>query len=154
MHPALQALIVIVVGVGGCIGYFYLSNLILDKVLFPARGPDAGRNTSRANMVRPWLFILPAMIALGMYLAYPVFATLWLSLNRDGEFVGLANYSQMMSEAKFWESMRNNMLWLIVVPAASTAFGCSVASMSELTTSAASTTPVPTTRSPRATSSL
>ena len=131
MHPALQALIVIVVGVGGCIGYFYLSNLILDKVLFPARGPNAGRNTSRANMVRPWLFILPAMIALGMYLAYPVFATLWLSLNRDGEFVGLANYSQMMSEAKFWESMRNNMLWLIVVPAASTAFGLLAAQLTD-----------------------
>ncbi|MEY4984859.1 MAG: hypothetical protein RIR62_3125, partial [Pseudomonadota bacterium] len=123
MHPALQALIVIVIGVGGCVGYFYLSNLILDKVIFPARGPNAARNPGRASMVRPWLFLLPAMIALGMYLAYPVFATFWLSLNRDGTFVGFANYAQMMSEDKFWESMRNNMLWLIVVPAASTAFG-------------------------------
>lgn len=131
MHPALQALIVIVVGVGGCVGYFYLSNLILDKVLFPARGPNAGRNTSRANMIRPWLFLLPAMIALGLYLAYPVFATLWLSLNRNGDFVGLANYSQMMGEPKFWESMRNNMLWLVVVPAASTAFGLLAAQLTD-----------------------
>lgn len=131
MHPALQALIVIVVGVGGCVGYFYLSNLILDKVLFPARGPNAGRNTSRANMIRPWLFLLPAMIALGLYLAYPVFATLWLSLNRNGDFVGLANYAQMMGEPKFWESMRNNMLWLVVVPAASTAFGLLAAQLTD-----------------------
>lgn len=131
MHPVLQALIVIVVGVGGCVGYFYLSNLFLDKVLFPARGPKAGQNTSRANMIRPWLFLLPAMIALGLYLAYPVFATLWLSLNRDGEFVRLANYAQMMGEPKFWESMRNNMLWLVVVPAASTAFGLLAAQLTD-----------------------
>lgn len=131
MHPALQALMVIVVGVGGCVGYFFLSNLVLDKVLFPARGPNAGRNTSRANMVRPWLFLMPALVALGLYLAYPVFATFWLSLNRDGQFVGLANYSAMMSEAKFWESMRNNMLWLIVVPAASTAFGLLAAQLTD-----------------------
>lgn len=131
MNPALQALLVIVIGVGGCVGYFFLSNLILDKVLFPARGPNAGVNTSRANMIRPWLFLMPAMVALGLYLAYPVFATLWLSLNREGEFVGLANYASMMGEAKFWESMRNNMLWLIVVPAASTAFGLLAAQLTD-----------------------
>lgn len=131
MHPVLQAFIVIFVGVGGCVGYFFLSNLFLDKVLFPARGPNAGRNTSRANMIRPWLFLMPAMVALGFYLAYPVFATLWLSLNRNGEFVGLANYAAMMGEAKFWESMRNNMLWLVVVPAASTAFGLLAAQLTD-----------------------
>jgi alpha-glucoside transport system permease protein len=131
MNPALQALLVIVIGVGGCVGYFFFSNVILDKVLFPARGPNAGRNTSRANMIRPWLFLMPAMVALGLYLAYPVFATLWLSLNRDGDFVGLANYASMMGEAKFWESMRNNMLWLIVVPAASTAFGLLAAQLTD-----------------------
>lgn len=131
MNPALQALLVIVIGVGGCVGYFFLSNLILDKVLFPARGPNAGVNTSRANMIRPWLFLMPALVALGLYLAYPVFATLWLSLNREGQFVGLANYASMMGEAKFWESMRNNMLWLIVVPAASTAFGLLAAQLTD-----------------------
>jgi hypothetical protein len=36
MHPALQGLITIIVGVGGCVGYFYFSNQFLDKVLFPA----------------------------------------------------------------------------------------------------------------------
>ena len=32
MHPALQGLITIIVGVGGCVGYFYFSNQFLDKV--------------------------------------------------------------------------------------------------------------------------
>ncbi len=85
-------------------------------------------------MVRPWLFLFPAIFALGLYLAYPVFETLRLSLtdrSQDDAFVGLANYQQMFSETKFWEAMRNNMLWLIVVPAASTAFGLLAAQLTD-----------------------
>ncbi|NNE79056.1 MAG: sugar ABC transporter permease [Silicimonas sp.] len=134
MHPALQGLITVIVGVGGCVGYYYFSNQFLDKFLFPAKGADAGRNINRANMVRPWLFLFPAIFVLGLYLAYPVFETLRLSLtdrSQDGAFVGLANYNQMFSEPKFWEAMRNNMLWLIVVPAASTAIGLLVAQLTD-----------------------
>lgn len=132
MNPAVQAALVIVLGVGGCIGYFFLSNIFLDKVLFPARGPNAGQNINRANAIRPWLFLMPAIALLGLYLAYPVFATAWYSLlGKSGEFVGLANYTQMASEAKFWEAITNNMLWLVVVPAAATAFGLLAAQLTD-----------------------
>ncbi|MGI1661648.1 carbohydrate ABC transporter permease [Palleronia sp. KMU-117] len=134
MHPALQGLLTIAIGVGGCIGYFYFSNQFLDKVLFPAKGPNAGRNINRANQIRPWLFLFPALFALGLYLAYPVVETLRLSLtdrSQGGAFVGFANYEQMLSEAKFWEAIRNNMLWLIVVPAVATAFGLLAAQLTD-----------------------
>ncbi|MBA4352039.1 MAG: alpha-glucoside ABC transporter permease [Rhodobacter sp.] len=135
MEQAILALLTIMIGVGGCVGYFWLSNIVLDKVIFPASGPMAGRNITRANAVRPWLFLLPAVLALGLYLAYPVFATFWLSLNRneagDLVFVGLDNYRQMLGEDKFWESLRNNMVWLIVVPAMSTAFGLLAAQLTD-----------------------
>lgn len=136
MNPALQGLITIIVGVGGCVGYFYFSNVFLDKVLFPAQGRNAGRNINRANMVRPWLFLAPALLALGLYLAYPVVETLRLSLTQrvpggGFEFVGLTNYSKMFDEPKFWEALHNNLLWLIVVPAASTAFGLLAAQLSD-----------------------
>ncbi|WP_299704072.1 sugar ABC transporter permease [uncultured Tateyamaria sp.] len=134
MNPALLGLVTILAGVGGCLLYFWGSNQILDKVIFPAKGPQAGQNINRANIVRPWLFLFPAMFALGLYLAYPVFETLRLSLtDRDqgGAFVGLANYNQMMGEPKFWEALRNNLLWLIVVPAASTAFGLLAAQLTD-----------------------
>ena len=133
MHPALQAVITIVLGVGGCIGYFYASNLVLDKVLFPARGPNAGVNINRANQIRPWLFLMPALLALSVYLAYPVFATLWLSFfDKTGDaFVGIDNYRTMLGEPKFWESLKNNMLWLIVVPALATAFGLLAAQLTD-----------------------
>jgi alpha-glucoside transport system permease protein len=134
MSPALLGLFTIIAGVGGCIAYFYGSNLILDKVIFPATGDNMGRNITRANMVRPWLFLAPALIALGLYLAYPVVATFYLSItDRDqgNAFVGFANYSQMLKEDKFWEAMKNNMIWLIVVPAASTALGLLIAQLTD-----------------------
>jgi alpha-glucoside transport system permease protein len=136
MHPALQGLLTIAIGVGGCIGYFYFSNQFLDKVLYPPRGPNAGRNINRANQIRPWLFLFPAMFALGLYLGYPVIETLRLSFTDrvaggGSEWAGLSNYQQMMSEPKFWEAIRNNMLWLIVVPAVSTAFGLLVAQLTD-----------------------
>ncbi|MCV6594631.1 MAG: sugar ABC transporter permease [Silicimonas sp.] len=134
MNAALLGLITVVIGVGGCLGYFYFSNLFLDRVLFPPKGPNAGRNINRANQIRPWLFLAPAVFALGLYLGYPVLETLRLSLtdrSQDGAFVGLANYNQMLSEPKFWEAMGNNMLWLIVVPAGSTAFGLLAAQLTD-----------------------
>jgi len=134
MSPALQGLITILIGVGGCLGYFYFSNQLLDKVIFPGKGPNAGRNINRANQVRPWLFLLPAILFLSLYLLYPVVETLRLSLtDRDagGAFVGLTNYQDMFGEEKFWEAMRNNMLWLFVVPAASTAFGLLAAQLTD-----------------------
>ena len=122
MNPVLQGIITILAGVGGCVGYFYLSNLVLDKVIFPARGEHIGRNINRANMVRPWLFLLPAILALSIYLAYPVVASAYRSLfNRAGdEFIGLGNYISMFAEPEFRRSFLNNMLWVLVVPACAT----------------------------------
>lgn len=134
MEAAGLGLLTIIIGVGGCLAYFYFSNQFLDHVLFPAKGENAGRNINRANLVRPWLFLAPAIIALGLYLAYPVFATLWYSLtdrSQDGAFVGLENYRRMFDDPKFWEAMRNNMLWLLVVPAAATAFGLLAAQLTD-----------------------
>ncbi len=136
MHPAILGLITIVVGVGGCVGYFYGANLFLDKVLYPAKGPHAGRNINRANMIRPWIFLGPAIVALGLYLAYPVVATLILSFQERlpggaRGWVGLENYTKMFAEPKFAEAMINNVLWLTVVPASATAFGLLAAQLTD-----------------------
>jgi len=136
MHPAFQGLITIIVGVGGCVAYFYFSNQLLDKVFCPPRGPNAGRNINRANIIRPWLFLLPAVLALSVYLAYPVIETLRLSLTEripggGSKFVGLDNYRQMVKEPKFWEALKNNAMWLTIVPAMSTIFGLLAAQLTD-----------------------
>jgi alpha-glucoside transport system permease protein len=74
------------------------------------------------------------MFALGLYLAYPVFETLRLSMtdrSAGGAFVGGENYAQMFGEAKFWEAVINNFLWLLIVPAAATAFGLLAAQLTD-----------------------
>ena len=134
MNAVIEGLIIIIIGIGGCLGYFYLSNQLLEKVLFPPRGENAGRNINRANMIRPWLFSFPVIFMMGVYIVYPIFETLRLSLtDRDlgDAFVGLANYQHLFNDTKFWEAMRNNLLWLIVVPATCTVFGLLIAELTD-----------------------
>lgn len=133
MSPLVQGFLTIVIGVGGCVGYFYGSNLLLDKVIFPPRGADPGKNINRANMVRPWLFLLPALLALGLYLAYPVVGSFWRSLfNRDGDaFIGLGNYQALFADPTFRQSLFNNFLWVLFVPAGATFFGLMAAQLTD-----------------------
>ena len=132
MEQFFGAATTIVIGVGGCLLYFFLSNLILDRI-FPASGPNISRNINRANAVRPWLFLFPALILLSLYLVYPLFWSIYLSvMDANGrEFVGLYNYQWMVNDPKFLESMRNNILWLVVVPAFSTFFGLLAAALTD-----------------------
>ena len=122
----------IVIGVFGCVAWFWGSNWVLDAI-YPPRGANAGDNIRRANVIRPWLFLGPAILFLSLYLVYPVLGSFWASLhNASGsEFVGANNYIWLLGDAKFWESMRNNMFWLLVVPALSTLFGLLAAQLTD-----------------------
>lgn len=133
MSPLLQGITTILIGVFGCVGYFYAANLLLDRVIFPAKGPNIGRNINRANAVRPWLFVLPAVMALSVYLVYPVIGSLWRSLfNRAGnEFVGLGNYAALFADDAFRLALMNNALWALVVPAAATFLGLLIAQLTD-----------------------
>ncbi|WP_040610476.1 carbohydrate ABC transporter permease [Oceaniovalibus guishaninsula] len=133
MPVIVQGLLTIVIGVGGCIGYFYLSNLLLDKVIFPAKGENAGRNINRANQIRPWLFLFPAIFALGLYLVYPVVGSFWRSLygRSPSDWVGFDNYVQLAASNEFQQAFFNNLLWVIVVPAMATFLGLLVAQLTD-----------------------
>ncbi|PYF13021.1 maltose ABC transporter membrane protein /trehalose ABC transporter membrane protein /sucrose ABC transporter membrane protein [Rhodobacter viridis] len=132
MTQAVSALSTIVIGVFGCVGWFWLSNLALDAAL-PPRGEKIGRNLALAAAIRPWLFLGPALIALGVYLVYPIFVSIWLSFHdtRGDAFVGLANYRWLLADSKFHESLRNNALWLVVVPSFSTLCGLIAAALTD-----------------------
>ncbi len=129
-----SALVTVVIGVIGAAGYFYLANKILD-LIFPPRGPaaQAARNQKIAGMIRPWLFLLPAIFFLGLYLVYPVIESINLSLHgRSGvQFVGFSNYAWAASDGQFRESILNNIQWLIFVPAMSTFIGLVIAYLTD-----------------------
>ncbi|MDD9910052.1 MAG: sugar ABC transporter permease [Ahrensia sp.] len=137
MSQLIFALITMIIGVGGCVAYFYGTNWLLDKAL-PASGPgmtpaQASFNINRANAIRPWLFLGPALLLLTAYLIYPVFDSVRLSLkdNQGIEWVGLGNYVWMVNDPLFRESMFNNLLWLIVVPTLATFFGLIIAALTD-----------------------
>lgn len=135
MGQLASALVTMLLGVMGCAAYFYGSNFLLDKI-FPTKSGAAAvvaRNLRVANNIRPWLFLGPAVLLLTFYLFYPVIDSIRLSFyGRSGEeFVGLANYTWLFGSDEFYESFRNNMLWLIVVPTAATFFGLIIATMTD-----------------------
>ncbi len=133
MNPMLQGIFTIVIGVGGCLAYFWGSNLVLDKVIFPAKGPNPGLNINRANQVRPWLFLFPAIFALGLYLVYPVVGSFVRSLygRDDVQFLGAGNYASLFTDPNFRTALLNNFLWVLVVPAGATFFGLLAAQLTD-----------------------
>lgn len=122
----------IALGIFGCVAWFWIATTVLDRLL-PARGPRAGDNIRRANQIQPWLFLGPALVFLSLYLAYPVVDSLWRSVHdaRGSSFVGIENYRWLLGDTKFREAMANNLIWLLVVPALSTAFGLIAAQLTE-----------------------
>jgi alpha-glucoside transport system permease protein len=129
------AFITVIIGVGGCIGYFYGSNWLLERLLPVSASNDARavRNLKRQSTIRPWLFLAPALILLTLYLIYPVFQTIWLSFHDKGgdNFVGTANYKWAFNDTQFRQSIFNNLFWLLVVPAACTLFGLIIAVLTD-----------------------
>ena len=134
LQQLMTAGLTIVVGITAAFGYFYGSNILLDMV-FPARAPgDRGtRNIRITAAIRPWLFVGPAVLALTLYLVYPVVASIWLSFHgRDGqEFVGFKNYLWFVEDSRIRAAFLNNLLWLLVVPAASTFLGLVTAALTD-----------------------
>ncbi|MGB0965251.1 MAG: carbohydrate ABC transporter permease [Litorivicinus sp.] len=125
-----SAIIAIAIGVFGILAYFWISNGILDALI--SRSKRSNKEILR-EQIRPWLFVGPALFFLFLYLVYPVFETLWLSFKDENsaQFVGLDNYIWLFNDPEFHVTLRNNLLWLLVVPTLSTAFGLLIAVLAD-----------------------
>ncbi|WP_026973466.1 carbohydrate ABC transporter permease [Aliagarivorans marinus] len=135
MTHLLSSLVIMLLGVAACGFYFVFSNWLLLRI-FPVRRVSLQQqavNIQRAALIRPWLFLAPALGFLGLYLVYPVVESVRLSLfDRGGDaFVGVANYRWLFASEEFQESLLNNLLWLLVVPACSTFLGLVIAAMTD-----------------------
>ncbi|TGG91345.1 sugar ABC transporter permease [Natronospirillum operosum] len=134
LQQLILALWAIVLAIGLSALFFIGSNLLLDRVLTSDHLRDDDARSQRDDIresIRPWIFIGPALLLLALYLVVPVFYTLWLSLNSRGEFVGFANYLWAFNNRGFQISVRNNLLWLFVVPTFSTIFGLLIAYLTD-----------------------
>ena len=99
-------------------GYILLIEAILRRV--PQRW---------AQGIRPWLWIAPALTFLGVFLVYPTIATIIRSfMNRSGNaFIGLDNFAWFFSQSDTLIALRNNALWVILLPTLVVGLGLLVA---------------------------
>lgn len=118
----LNGLIAIIFGVGGAVAFFWITNALVERL------PE-----KTENLVRPYVFIGPAIGVVALFLIYPGLLTAWQSLfgRNSEEFVGLANYSDIFTDRVFLGSLWNNVLWILLVPTLSVAVGLAVATLAD-----------------------
>jgi alpha-glucoside transport system permease protein len=131
-----MAVIAVLIAVAACFAYFWGTNWLLDRLIASNSSMPPDKITRRDNArsaVRPWLFIFPALLFLALYLVYPVFETLRLSLfDKFGQnFIGFSNYAWAFGDAGFWQAALNNIGWLLIVPFFSTAIGLIIAVLAD-----------------------
>jgi len=103
-----------------------------------------GRATARRRQAPPgesrWIagiFLLPAGIFLGAVVFYPFVYTVIRSFFKDGPsgetagFAGLGNYVDIFTQPDSWVAFRNNVLWVVIVPAVVTILGLLFAVLTE-----------------------
>ena len=131
----LNAIMAVILGVGVCVIYFVGSNILLERVLSDDRNDDNSliSRHSQRDALRPWMFLLPAMVLLFVYLIYPVCETIRLSFHDfTGErFVGLKNYVWAFQDPELLQAVGNNAMWLLVVPSLSVVFGLVAAALAD-----------------------
>jgi alpha-glucoside transport system permease protein len=95
----------------------------------------------RGAHLRAWLFVLPALILLAVYLVYPTIQTFRVSLFggtgfNPTRFVGIKNYIDLLTHDSLFLNLRrwppsgalvNNILWLILFAGGTVVFGLLIA---------------------------
>ena len=123
MIKVLNAVLAIVAGVGGALLLYWLLNKFAERL--PGNWEDR---------VKPWVFVGPAVVVIGLFLIYPALRTLVLSFaNEDSTaWVGFSNYADLLSSRDFiFVTLLNTLLWIAVVPVAVVVIGLFVAVLAD-----------------------
>ena len=71
--------------------------------------------------ITPYFYLIPSMLVFAIFLFYPFFKTIYLSLyktNKMGQaklFVGLGNYQELLSSASFRNSLKVTLIFVVIV---------------------------------------
>ncbi|MEB3336189.1 MAG: sugar ABC transporter permease, partial [Leptolyngbyaceae bacterium] len=76
------------------------------------------------RQLTPYLFLLPALLVLGMTVFWPALQAFYLSFTRYGydltqppQWIGFANFQRLWRDPVFWKTLGNTLLYLVgVVP--------------------------------------
>lgn len=117
----MNTVLTVVAGIFVALGVYWILNKIAE--LLPGNAQ---------YRVKPYLFILPAILAIALYLVYPAILTVINSFKTKVNFpkeswVGLQNYEKLFASNVFRDALFNTVLWVIVVPFVCIVLGLAVA---------------------------
>jgi alpha-glucoside transport system permease protein len=114
-----QAVVALLVGIVGIWALFIVANSLVEHL--PARATAA---------IRPFVFVLPAIAVVSVYLVVPAVGTMIQSFTEVPEGEGLFfNYVQAFSDPKLQLALRNNAIWLILAPVGALLIGLAFAGL-------------------------
>lgn len=119
MDSRLPMVIAVCIGVPAVlVGYLVLTEVVLR--IFPER---------LKPRVRPWLWLAPALMFLLVFLVYPTIGTVIRSFqNKAGTaFIGLDNYVWFFTNETTLSALKNNVIWLILLPVMTVGLGLLIA---------------------------
>ncbi len=111
---------------------------LLNRLMWGS-GKDRRRRIGESP-ITPYLFILPHFAVFSVFILFPFFLGIWMSLHdstalRDGPFVGLRWYQQIFDPAnrtqfpRFWNSVWNTILFVIISTPLLVGMGLALASL-------------------------
>jgi len=78
----------------------------------------ANARLGRSEQVNGWLFVMPALILLGLFMVYPILWSLWMSLQvgrgMNFSFGGFANILRLTQDPVFIRALSNTLLFLAI----------------------------------------
>ena len=119
-----QVRVAIIWGVGGVALLYLVTNWLVMKL--PKR---------ISKVLQPFVFVGPAVVIMGWFLAIPVLRSLIASFKNylGTQWVGFDNYKFAFTDPRMLETFRNNLLWLIFGTAFSVGLGLLIATLADRT---------------------
>lgn len=105
----------------------------------PARG-GVPRRRSRWRFNSAYLFVAPSVVIIAVFIAEPIVQSAWMSLHNwtigamDNPFVGLANFTTLWHDSRFWNALRVTVIYTGVVTVGQVGLGLAIASRLRRTT--------------------
>lgn len=118
----INALLTVLYGVGVALLVYYALNKLAE--LLPAKWEER---------LKPYFYILPAYLAITIYLLYPAIQSIINSFQdrTSEEWVGLQNFADLFGSSAFRDTLFNTLLWMIVVPTFTVILGLAVATLAD-----------------------
>lgn len=106
----------------------------------PAAPAPAHPRRRRPRFNSAYLFILPSVLLIGVFIAEPIVQSGWMSLHdwtvgeSHHKFVGLDNYTALYHDSRFWNALRVTVVYTAVVSVGQVVLGLAIASRLRRTT--------------------